>query len=133
VTGKRKVVLRAEDAIPLLREALLAPKGSPRREALQHQALMTVYFGDLNAHKFSDRGDRRGRPKGTNGTGQKRHKKNDAAALQLMTQIAAEMGESRPYVLAQLAISKGRALSAAMKEIAVRRLGRRWKLHTTKK
>jgi hypothetical protein len=134
VTKKEKQrFVRPEDALTFLHEALKYPLDSEERQTLLFGAQMAYGFGVVNERRFKARGDRRGRPKGTTRGGQKRHQENDANALQFMARIQADTGEARPYALARIAISKGHVLPVPTKEIAVRRLARRWKLLTAKK
>jgi hypothetical protein len=59
-TEKRRL-LRADDAIPLLIDAFLAPNELEQRQLLA-QAMATAVAGTVNEVKFNARGDRRGRP-----------------------------------------------------------------------
>ena len=56
--------VRAEDAIAILIHAYLTPPGSKQHDLLK-QAMQHAVIGTINEHKFHQRGDRRGRPRGS--------------------------------------------------------------------
>lgn len=58
-------VIRHEDALKSLADALAAPPKSKLRQTYLDMALWTYYAGLLNHRVFKSRGERRGRPNGT--------------------------------------------------------------------
>jgi hypothetical protein len=125
----RDRLIRPEDALDMLRDALRAPPKSKERKALLDGALFTYYLGLIN---YSRRGDRRGRPTGTTGVRHKRHKGDDDA-LRLMKEIAVISGESKPYALARKAVESGHVgMHGKLRETVIKRLAARWKQSTEK-
>jgi len=127
----KPLIARPEDAFVFLDDALRAPAKSKLRQTLLDGALMASYFGLLNQHKFSVRGDRRGRPKGTTGAVHRRHS-DDADAVELMARIHADTAESRPHALARMVVEKGFVSPTPTATQAIKRLAGRYKLHTPK-
>ena len=123
-TGERRL-LRAEDAIAVLSEAHDASEGSEQQRALLEQAMLTAKVGKVSERMA--RGDRRGRPKGTNGP-----RIDDSAALAVMLEIAGLTGEVRPFTLARLAVESGEVvLNGVSKASVVARLANRYRTMPT--